>query len=564
MLFPEKLLIVCWEVTAPSGNPLRIRFADCELDAERRELRRGGDLVALEPQVFDLILYLADNRDHVVSKDELIEGVWGGRIVSDSTLTSRLTMARKAIGDNGGTQHVIRTIHRKGVRFVADMNEQAPMLLVRHAPDGQRRPIISRAGETDARGSREAGITRAWPDKPSIAVLPFANMSNDADQEYFADGITEDIITALSKWRWFVVIARNSTFAYKGRNVDVVDVGHELGVGYVLEGSVRKADGRVRITAQLLDAVAGAQLWAERFDEPLGEIFALQDELTHQIASAIEPALVRSESELAVRRPTENMAAWDCYLRGLWHFNQLTAESRQQALSYFERAVTLDDTLADAYIGIARLLHGNAVYAFDKEREGVLAGAMAAARRALELDNDNAWAWFAVASTSATLGDTETAVEAGRKAVELNANFAWGYFALALASLYDGRIEDALSAADVALRLNPNDPQRFAWLAPRASALYLLGRYEEAIKTAQQAVALRKSRGPRGFTTASRVMAASCARLGRLEEARAAIADMLEGNGTERTIADVIRPFRLSRDREHYTEGLRIAGLPDA
>jgi TolB-like protein/Flp pilus assembly protein TadD len=546
-MFAEKKPWCRWE--------MRLRFSQCELDTDRRELRRGGHLTAVEPQVFDLILYLIGNRDHVVGKDELIDGVWGGRIVSDSTLTSRITAARKAIGDSGRAQHVIRTIHRKGVRFVADIDEEPSMLPVPAAPDRRRRQLY-------AEGENRATPTLA--DKPSIAVLPFANISNDPDQEYFADGITEDIITALSKWRWFAVIARNSTFTYKGRSVGGAEVGRELGVDYVLEGRVRKADGRVRIAAQLLDAVAGAHLWAERFDAPSGEIFALQDELTRRIASAIEPALVRSESELAVRKPTENMAAWDCYLRGLWYFNQLTEDSRRQALSCFERAVALDDALAEAHIGISRVLHGNAVYAFDQERERDLARAIAAARRALELDNDNAWSWFAVAITSATLGDTETAIEAGRKAVELNASLASGYFALAVASLYHGRTEDALSAADLALRLNPNDPQRFAWLAPRASALYLLGRYDAAIETAQRAMALRKSRGLRGFPTASRVMAASYGQLGRLEEARVAITDMLKANGTERTIADVIRPFRLPKDREHYTEGLRKAGLPYA
>jgi TolB-like protein len=233
-------------------------FGEHVLDVERRELRRGGDPVAVEPQVFDLIVYLVQNRDRVVTKDELLDAVWGGRIVSESALTTRINAVRRAVGDSGEAQAVIRTIQRRGFRFIAEVRDEgAPM---RDAP------------------ALEAAAL-ALPDKPSIAVLPFLNLSGDPDQEYFADGMIEEIITALSRIRWLFVIARNSSFTYKGQAIDVKQVGRELGVRYLLEGSVRKASGRVRIAAQLIEAETGRHVWADRFDGALEDVFELQDEV---------------------------------------------------------------------------------------------------------------------------------------------------------------------------------------------------------------------------------------------------------------------------------------------
>jgi TolB-like protein len=237
-------------------------FADHLLDTDRRELCRGGTSVALEPQVFDLLVYLVENRDRVVSKDDLFASVWGGRIVSDSTLTSRINAARMAIADNGEDQRLIRTLARKGFRFVGD---------VRTGSDAD-------AGKPSEYLHAATGLPAL--DRPAIAVLPFANMSGEPEQEYFSDGISEDIITGLSKLRWFFVIARNSSFIYKGKAVHMKQVAEDLGVGYVLEGSVRKSGDRVRITAQLNDVATGSHIWAERYDRGLADVFAVQDEIT--------------------------------------------------------------------------------------------------------------------------------------------------------------------------------------------------------------------------------------------------------------------------------------------
>ena len=295
-------------------------FGDHVLDTERRELRRGAELIALEPQVFDLLVYLVRNRGRVVSKADLIDGVWGGRIVSDSALTTRLNAARKAVNDSGEAQRVIRTLARKGVRFVAEVTEDGILEPPAAAPE----PPI------------------ALTDKPSIAVLPFANLSGDPEQEYFADGMAEEIITALSRIRWLFVIARNSSFTYKGQVIDVKRVGRDLGARYVLEGAVRKAGDRVRITAQLIDATNGVHLWADRFDRSLEDVFKLQDNVAASVAGVIEPASQAAEAARSAARATTDLGAYDCYLRALAVFYPMTKEAVLEALALLEQAIAID------------------------------------------------------------------------------------------------------------------------------------------------------------------------------------------------------------------------------
>ena len=297
---------------------MQFLFADHTLDTDRRELRRGPEPIAVEPQVFDLLVYLVQNRDRVVSKDDLIASVWGGRIVSDSTLTSRINAARKAVGDSGEEQKLIRTIARKGLRFVGDgahaTKRRRTGQAVAPPPDEIHEP------------SRPA---LPLPDRPAIAVLPFVNMSGDPEQEYFSDGISEDIITALSKLRWFFVIARNSSFIYKGKAVHMKQVAEELGVGYVVEGSVRKGGDRVRITAQLNDVATGSHIWAERYDRDLADVFAVQDEITEAIVAAIEPQLYAAENFRAQRKPPDSMDAWDLVMRALSHYWRVTRQDNR-------------------------------------------------------------------------------------------------------------------------------------------------------------------------------------------------------------------------------------------
>ena len=292
-MFPE----TC---NAVGGANVQFLFGDHILDDDLRELRRGEEAVGVEPQVFDLLIYLVQNRDRVVSKDDLIASVWGGRVVSDSTLTSRINAARKAVGDSGSEQKLIRTIARKGLRFVGDV---------------QIRPMGLEA-QADMQEPSHSALP--LPDRPAIAVLPFVNMSGDPEQEYFSDGISEDIITALSKLRWFFVIARNSSFVYKGRSVHINEIARELGVRYVVEGSVRRSGDQVRISAQLNDVTTGSHLWAERYDRSIADVFAVQDEITEAIVAAIEPQLYAAEDFRARPKAPDNMDAWDLVMRARW------------------------------------------------------------------------------------------------------------------------------------------------------------------------------------------------------------------------------------------------------
>jgi TolB-like protein len=308
---------------------LRYVFEDYAFDTERRELHRAEVPVSLAPQVFDLLEYLIRNRERVVSKDELIGAIWSGRVISDEALTTRLNVVRNAIGDTGQQQRLIKTLPRKGFRFIGDVQEVL-----------------------ESKGAVVAGIpvaTLTLPDKPSIAVLPFTNLSSDPEQEYFADGMVEDIITGLSRSTTLFVIARNSTFTYKGKPVDIKRVGCELGVHYVLEGSVRKAGKRIRVTAQLIDASTDVHIWADRFDSDLEDIFDLQDRLTSNVVGAISPPLERAEIERAQRKPTENLQAYDYYLRAQFLTYQNTREGNVEALRLAKIAIALDPSFALAY-----------------------------------------------------------------------------------------------------------------------------------------------------------------------------------------------------------------------
>src|SRR6187397_2908085 len=315
---------------------MQFLVGDHTLDADRRELRRGAEPISVEPQVFDLLIYLVQHRDRVVSKDDLIASIWGGRIVSDSTLTSRINAARKAIGDSGEDQKLIRTVSRKGLRFVGDVRTQSRDT---QSADAATRQIDASAGLRPA---------ASQPERPTIAVLPFTNMSGDPEQEYFSDGISEDIITALSKLRWFFVIARNSSFMYKGKSVDLRQVAADLGVRYVLEGSVRKVGDRVRITAQLNDVSTNSHLWAERYDRALADVFAVQDEITEAIVAAIEPQLYVAENFRAQRKAPDSMDAWDLVMRALSHYWRVTRQDHVVAQALLEKAIAIDPNYGQA------------------------------------------------------------------------------------------------------------------------------------------------------------------------------------------------------------------------
>lgn len=520
----------------PTDRSMTLRFEDCEIDVERRELKRAEAPVHVEPQVFDLLVYLVENRDRVVSKDDLIASVWGGRLVSDSTLTSRINAARKAVGDDGGQQRLIRTVARKGVRFIG---------AVQDFEGGPAAPLV-------------AGATALpLPDRPAIAVLPFVNMSGDQEQEYFSDGISEDIITALSKLRWFFVIARNSSFTYKGKAVHMKQIAEELGVRYVVEGSVRKGGDRVRITAQLNDAGTGSHIWAERYDRGLADVFAVQDEITEAIVAAIEPQLYAAENFRAQRKAPESLDAWDLVMRALSHYWRVTRQDNVVAQALLEKAVSIDPNYGQA-LSLLAASHIFSAHMGWTELTAALPLAERSALDAILSDSEDPWAHCALACAYLfTHHQIEDCLAEFELALRLNPNFslAQGYYGLALS--YCGRWEEAIEAASRALRLSPRDPFTAVYNGIAAYAQFLGRNYHEAMRLARESL---RQRGD--FVGAHRVLTAAAAMAGETDVARAALRDLrrAQPNISLAWIASNM-PIRQELDREHYLEGFRRAGL---
>ena len=376
-----------WFGETLGGGSVQFLFADHRLDTDRRELHRGAEAIPVEPQVLDLLICLVQNRNRVVTKDDLIASVWRGRIVSEATLTSRIYAARKAVGDSGQDQKLIRTIARKGLRFVGDVQTQS----------GCDQSVAAADLQPSNESRKPAYSVLPLPERPTIAVLPFDNMCGDPAQEYFSDGISEDIITALSKLRWFFVIARNSSFTYKGKAVHIKQVAEELGVSYVLEGSVRKLGERVRITAQLNDVATGGHIWAERYDRDLADVFAVQDEITEAIVAAIEPQIYAAENFRARRKPPESLDAWDLVMRALSHFWRVTRQDNIAAQELLERAIAIDPNYGQA-LGLLATSHIFGVHMGWSDKT-VAPVAERAALAAIRADSDDPWAHHALGCT---------------------------------------------------------------------------------------------------------------------------------------------------------------------
>ncbi|CAN5402505.1 adenylate/guanylate cyclase domain-containing protein [soil metagenome] len=400
----------------------------------------------------------------------------------------------------------------------------------------------------------------ALPEKPSIAVLPFANMSNDPEQEYFADGMVEEIITALSRFNALFVIARNSSFTYKGRTVDVKQVGRELGVRYVLEGSVRKAGSRVRITGQLIDAASGAHLWADRFDGGLEDIFDLQDQVTASVVGAIAPKLELAEIERSRRKPTESLDAYDYYLRGMAAIHLLTREGNDEALAHFSRAIELDSKFASAFGMASRCYTWRKTNGWMTDRAHEISEVTRLARRAADLGKHDAvalaTAGFALAFV---IGDLDEGAAIIDRALVLNPNLAWGWMFSAWVRGWRLEPEVSIEHATRALRLSPQDPQIFSMQNAVASAHYVAGRYSEAMSWAEASV-----RQQPNYASGLRVLAASCAMAGQQEQAQRAMARVLELYPSLR-ISNFIDTFatRQPKDFAIWAEGMRKAGLPE-
>ncbi|GLH79147.1 hypothetical protein SSBR45G_40560 [Bradyrhizobium sp. SSBR45G] len=513
-------------------------FDDFVLDPGRRELRRGDGLIALEPQVFDLLAFLIRTRDRVISRDEILAEVWGGRIVSDATLASRISAARSAIGDSGEAQRLIRTIPRKGIRFTGEVREQAdtpssPAVVV---------PPVARF------------------DGPAIAVLPFANMSDDPAQDYFADGMVEDIITALSRCSGLAVIARNSSFTYKGKVVDIRTVGRELGVGYVLEGSVRRAGGLLRISGQLIDAGTGTHLWADRFDGDVSDMFALQDRITASVVAAIEPTLEFAEGERRRMAPPPHPDAYDLLLRAASLRDAFTPESLKGAIACLDQALSIDAGYAPAmaaraYCQALRHFQGWSEPGADYRSEAV-----ALAWRATErAPTDAQVLWMAAFAIWNMADDIAPARELFKRSLAINPNSAMALTMSGWIAAMAGHPVEGRAMIERALRLNPRDPR--SWFAAGAMAVCAVAGDDPvgAIRWAETALSQN-----RRFAVALRVLIVALVGTGNLARA-AEIARQLLAVEPDLTVSGFLRriPFPVRTMATTYAEALRAAGVPD-
>jgi adenylate cyclase len=522
-------------------------FEDYVLDTGTRELRRGDAPVAIEPKAFDLLAYLIENRQRVVSKDDLIAAVWDGRIVSDTALFTRINAARTAIGDSGEAQRLIKTLLRKGVRFVGVVREE-------QQPPGN--------ATNAATGTERPAPTLALPDRPSIAVLPLDNLSGDKGQDYFSDGITEDILTELSRFSELFIIARNSSFQYKGKAVDVRQVGRELGVRYVLQGSIRRGGDRVRISVQLADAVTGAQRWAERYDRQLDDVFAVQDEVACTIVAILAAHVNKAEIERTLSKAPEAWQAYDYYLRAAdAHASFLSSwepAELYEVRRLLEHSLAIDPNYARAYARLARThliawhvsLDGDYLNPLALDRGHQLA------RKAVQLDRNLPDAHAALGLALLRRHEHEAAIAEFERAMMLNPNFTNWLFGEAL--VYAGDPVRAIEAAERHMRFDPF----YAPLAPfwLGAARYMLKQYSEALPLLRECV----SRAP-NLRSGHTWLAATFAQLGNIEQARAEAAEVLRIESTytiEGTQAR-LSGFKRPEDTEHLLDGLRKAGLPE-
>ncbi|KRR07672.1 adenylate cyclase [Bradyrhizobium jicamae] len=521
---------------------MRYHFEDYTLDTDRRELRRG-DLIPLAPQVFDLLHYLIRNRERVVSKDDIISAVWNGRIVSDAALTTRLNAARTAVGDTGEKQHLIKTLPRKGFRFVGTVHEDP----------GQ--PIAT------AQGNVGTPPVDTAP-RLSIVVLPFANIGGDAEQEYFADGVTESLTTDLSRISGSFVIGRHTAFTYKGKSIALRQIGSELNVRYLLEGSVQRAGKRLRINVQLIDAETGNHLWAERFDKPVADLFDMQDEIVSRLANTLDAELVAAEARRAEH--SSNPDALDLVFQGrAWLNKGVTPDCIARARSFFVQAMALDPGNIEAMVGLAMVDVWTGAALITDDPSVQFDAAEAICTKVLSLAPNHAGAHLVLGGVRIFSKRVVQGIAEFERVLALDRNSAFAHALIGFAKVLLGRGAETEAHVNEALRLSPRDTQAPRWFVWVGVAKVALNADTEA------AAWLRRGlEANRNYSLAQFNLAAVLALLGEIDEARAAAEAGLELDPTFS-----IRRFQASNawsdnlaylaGRERQCEGMRLAGVPE-
>lgn len=516
-------------------------FGPFRLSPGRRELLARGQPIALGARAFDLLLALVRRNGLLVSKDDLLAEVWPGTTVEENNIQVQISALRKVLGSDPDASRYLVTIPGRGYRFAAPIQRSMGA-----------RPTIDTSIRSDP--------SLSLPDKPSIAVLPFDNMSDDPKQKYFADGMAEEIITALSHCSGLFVIARNSSFTYKGRAVDVRQIGAELGVSYVLEGSVRRAGNRIRFVGQLIDATSGNHIWADRFEGETSDVFDLQDRMTANVVAALEPKLQFAEIERIKQKPSANFSAYDHRLRALQLEYEFTEQSINAALRHLQRAVEIDPNYAPAMALAAYCYGWRRTQGWTKDAAAETADGLRLMNRALSLDKfDASVLWMSALAVWQLAQDPAQAMDLVSRSLEINPNSSIACTVAGWLEVFTGHFAEGRELLGRAQRLSPRDPR--AWFTANGMAMASLGesRWEEGVTWARKA----RVQNP-GHIGSMRLYAANLAHLGRLDEAAQTVADMLRAQ-PGLTIAKTREPRMYMRADlwQKFADGLRLAGLPE-
>ena len=454
------------------------RFDTFTIDTAAQELRGDGNVLPVEPQVFALLVLLVENHDRVVSRDDILEAVWHGRIVSDAALSSRVKAARHAIGDDGQAQRLIKTVHKRGFRFVGDVEAA-------ETKEVAATPVVSTESARGEDGLQQSDLVLAPVQKPSIAILPFQPIGEPG---VLAEGLVHDLITRLGRTRWLFVIARGSAFRFAGAQQSPSEIAKMLGVRYVAHGAVQTAGRQIRVHAALTDTTSGAEVWSEQFDRVRDDLFAVQSEISDAIAAEVETQIEFLERGRSLLKPSENLDAWEAYHRGCWHMFKFRPEHYEEAERFFLRSIELERSSPRPYSGLSFVHWQRAFLEISSDREGEIRRAKELAEEAIALDPRDPQGYNALGRAHILSGDFDVAERELQKSVDLNPSFAIGQYSLAFALQFAGLIEESQDAVKVAQRLSPFDPMRFAMMAVKGRNLVSLGAKEEAVDAIAQAV----------------------------------------------------------------------------
>ncbi len=518
---------------------MRYRFGIYALDLDRRELRRGEAVVPVTPQVFEILQYLIRNRERVVSKDDLIGAIWGGRVITDAAMTTRLNAARHAIGDTGAEQRFIKTLTRKGYRFVGTVREDCT---AGHAAS----PVI-------ASGPSRSAAHRAG--NPSIAVFPFTTSLARLDGELLAAAVAEDVMIQLTKRRWLVVFARSAHVSEKDFTSVVLQRGSEHNARYSLEGSIRESENHLRITSRLVDTATGVMIWGDDYSIRATEMPNACDGIAAKMASAIEAAIITVERQRAMRTGLDKLDAWEAYQRGMWHMSNCEAADNTLAQSFFQRAINLDpsDAAGHSALGWSHMMAAS-IFSEMTIAEGC-ALAEPLVRKAIALDVNDSGSRARLAIAALLQGDLEGAFEGAQDALAINARCAEALGIKGTALLYSGRRQEGREAIQQHLMLSPRDPARPIRLSQVAASLYLDGNYNAAATTARQVI-----RQYPKHPTAYRWLAATLGQLRRFAEAEETLHRLQTISPSSFEMYVTQRPTYCSIEYEPLLAGLRKAG----